>query len=127
MALAANPMSAGGIRPGPVVLICKAASDVPSAQRDAVCAALAEELATSDPDRRIQLGGATPEGAAQMALNVTGADPQELSATLDWQDGMARGSSPPLSLTAMDKPLSPEMYAPLIEALLQQSGWNHRP
>ena len=108
-ALARRPMT-----PAPVFLTCVAAPGVPEAPQLALCDALADELTPgqSGPPGRAQRRGA--QGAMSVVLTVTQALPQQITADLAWQDGTARGSAPPLSLSVVDTALKQSMYGQLV-------------
>lgn len=113
---------AQAMTPAPVFLTCVAAPGVPEAPQLALCDALADELRQANPDRPVERSGAAPEGAMSVVLTVTQALPQQITADLAWQDGTARGSAPPLSLSVVDTVLKQSMYGQLVQALIKQSG-----
>lgn len=111
--------------PGTVHLVCRAAPGADPAAAEALCAALAGELAAGT--RRVIRAAAAPvdpgPDAAVVRLEVTRADPAEVGARLVWIRGAAAGASPPLALSAMDTTATGARLRPLAVELLRQANF----
>ena len=109
--------------PAPVHLTCETAQGLSQAPARLLCDALEDQLKQAQPDRPVLRDTAASPDALTLVLTVTQVLPQQITAQLAWQDGTARGTTPPLSLSAMDtETLRSQMYDRLVRALMAQAG-----
>ena len=113
-----------------VILSCgPAAQPAPSDPQHTVCKSLHQALVTSFPShdfQRLPCSGPIEYGRDHglwITLHITRADSHFIDAHLEWSEaGSAAITGPTVTLSVLDRPLTPRLYPSLAKSLIKNSA-----